>query len=476
MPKPTLASIVVRTVLFALTCLGGGAAVLASTFTVTNTNASGAGSLLDAITQANAAAGPHNINITASGTVTVATPFVLTQSMTIKGPDVACILLPGTVCPGPAFTIDGGNTSRLIQVATTATGPMTLSALTLTHGRTDSVKGGAVDVPTGQTLNINDCLVTANATTGTSSGDPLLAAGGAVSTRGTLNILRSTFSNNTATGPGGAIYAAPSATLSIAGSLFTGNQVPDAWAGAIYCDSSTLVTITDSTFTLNRSGSGGSGAAGFWNTKAVIRGSTFTGNSTLGAGGAFVAYAAPGETIGVENSTLSGNRADYGGAIYAQLGTTDLRNVTITANVARRSSGFDNAGGATVLMRNTIVAGNVGTQSISDCSGPVTSSGYNLIGSASGCTGFTGTDVTGVTSPLSGLADNGGPTQTHLLYAGSPAIDGGNPAGCIGLSGATLTVDQRGRIRPFGARCDIGAVEMETTTPAQPKRHLVSRP
>ncbi len=104
--------------------------------------------------------------------------------------------------------------------------------------------------------------------------------------------------------------------------------------------------------------------------------------------------------------------------------------------------------------------------------GPVISSGYNLIGSTVGCTGLIATDVTGKSPNLSGLADNGGPTQTHLPFAGSPAIDGGNPAGCAGLSGATLTVDQRGRSRPFGARCDIGALEVETSTPTPAKRHV----
>ena len=57
------------------------------------------------------------------------------------------------------------------------------------------------------------------------------------------------------------------------------------------------------------------------------------------------------------------------------------------------------------------------------------------------------------------LRDNGGPAETEALLAGSPAIDGGNPAGCTDLAGNLLTTDERGvsRPQPSGGRCDIGA-------------------
>jgi hypothetical protein len=50
------------------------------------------------------------------------------------------------------------------------------------------------------------------------------------------------------------------------------------------------------------------------------------------------------------------------------------------------------------------------------------------------------------------LADNGGPTWTHSLLSGSPAIDWGNDALCP-------TTDQRGVTRPQGAHCDTGSYE-----------------
>ena len=67
---------------------------------------------------------------------------------------------------------------------------------------------------------------------------------------------------------------------------------------------------------------------------------------------------------------------------------------------------------------------------------------------------------------LGPLQNNGGPTQTHALLSGSPAIDAGNPSGCRDHLGALITTDQRGAARHFDgnndgtARCDMGAVEL----------------
>jgi predicted outer membrane repeat protein len=447
-------------------CLIAGAAS-AATFTVSNTNATGPGSLVDAISQANGSPGPHTINITASGTMNVTTPLVLTQPMTINGP----------LATPPVFTIDGGNATRLIEISASAAGPMTLSGIAFTHGHVDSTKGGAIDVPAGRTLNLTNCLVDANSTTGTSSADIFLSAGGAISVAGTLNVQFSTFSNNSATGPGGAVYSAATATVSIVSSQMIANQATS-FAGAMYCSASVLITITKTTFFGNQSGTGGSGAVGFTDTKAVISGCTFMGNTTLGAGGAMVTNARTGASIGIENSTFSGNTADFAGAFYAQAGTTDLRNVTITANSAQRAGGgFNNPGPATrIVLRNSIVAGNkVTLPGGTDCSGPVASSGYNLIGDADGCTGLIATDLTGTPAALAPLNVNGGQTLTHLPFASSPAFEAGNPAGCLGLSGANLTTDQRGLSRPFGPRCDIGAVELQVAAPIVPPRHRAAR-
>ena len=68
------------------------------------------------------------------------------------------------------------------------------------------------------------------------------------------------------------------------------------------------------------------------------------------------------------------------------------------------------------------------------------------------------------TMVLGPLQNKGGPTSTHALLAGSPAIDTGNPSGCTDDTGVTLTTDQRGVVRPQRAACDIGAFELVTTS------------
>jgi hypothetical protein len=116
--------------------------------------------------------------------------------------------------------------------------------------------------------------------------------------------------------------------------------------------------------------------------------------------------------------------------------------------------------GGVITMTNTIVAGNMGGSSL-DCfreSGSINSSGYNLIGSTSGCTfAASSGDKLNINPDLGPLSDNGGPTLTHALLTGSPAIDAGNNASCP-------ATDQRGTTRPQGGRCDIGAFEFEEPT------------
>lgn len=71
-----------------------------------------------------------------------------------------------------------------------------------------------------------------------------------------------------------------------------------------------------------------------------------------------------------------------------------------------------------------------------------------------------GADQTGIDPLIGPLQDKGGRTLTHALLPNSPAIDAGNPSGCVDDLGATLLIDQRGWRRPFGARCDICAYEL----------------
>ena len=107
-------------------------------------------------------------------------------------------------------------------------------------------------------------------------------------------------------------------------------------------------------------------------------------------------------------------------------------------------------GGFEIELRNTIVAQN----SFPNCaenSGFLVSLGHNLSSDVS-CPFTEAGDMVGTDPQIGPLADNGGPTQTHRLNLGSPAIDAGDVVGCPAM-------DQRGVTRPQGAACDIGAYE-----------------
>jgi hypothetical protein len=182
--------------------------------------------------------------------------------------------------------------------------------------------------------------------------------------------------------------------------------------------------------------------------------SIFAGPSAGVGGGASVGGAT------IRNSTISGNGALIGGGIAVQPnGTVSLFNVTVAANAGTGLLGP----GMTLVLRNTIVAGNAG-----DCS-DLDGSGFTTVGDAynidsDGTCQLSGTDQPGVDPLLAPLADNGGPTFTHALIVGSPAIDMGSPAAPGSGGTACEATDQRGVVRPVGVRCDVGAFEGSVVT------------
>ena len=205
---------------------------------------------------------------------------------------------------------------------------------------------------------------------------------------------------------------------------------------------------------------------------------TLSGNFAEDGGGARI-----GDTATLVNTTLSGNMAlGHGGGLYTAA-QVDANNLTIAGNTADVNGNGGNGGGMLVdgppfNISNSIIAGNVdgspGAEAPDCVATLATSLGHNLIGNPTGCNfaGSNGGPQTGdVLGPLYGpgigaLQNNGGPTQTHALLAGSPAIDAGNPAPPDNIAPACATADQRGTVRPVGSRCDIGAFEF---TPAAVK-------
>ncbi len=224
-------------------------------------------------------------------------------------------------------------------------------------------------------------------------------------------------------------------------------------------------TITNSIIRNNISAGGvfsnGGGIENFGD--LTIMNSTISGNSGGNGGGIFNQFApAPGLTL--INSTVSGNTATFGGGIRNQFSAATLNNSTISNNTGSSDGGgiwHDGAPGV-VNVKNTIIAGNLRSPiDPDDCAGTLNSQGHNLIQETAGCTigGDTTGNITGQDPLLGPLQDNGGPTETHGLMLGSPAIDAGNPAVPGSGGNACEATDQRGVARPVGAACDIGAFE-----------------
>lgn len=154
-------------------------------------------------------------------------------------------------------------------------------------------------------------------------------------------------------------------------------------------------------------------------------------------------------TVFVVNTTVHNNGEN---GIRNKDGRLTAANCTITDN---RESGIVNGEG-TATTQNSILAGNR-----SNCTGSVSSRGYNLSNDAS-CAFQAAGDLNDRQPLVADLAPNGGPTWTRAPLDGAPAIDGANPDGCMDpITGVLLTTDQRGARRPGGDRCDIGAFETQ---------------
>jgi hypothetical protein len=211
------------------------------------------------------------------------------------------------------------------------------------------------------------------------------------------------------------------------------------------------LTLNNSTVSGNNSSRGGG---------IANRGSATLNNSTVsGNGYGFGAGIYNRFMITLNNSTISGNN----GTGLTNDFTMTLNNSTVSGNT---NNGIWNSPYfATLNLVRSVVSGNAGLEIVNDYysyygyTGIVNSNNFNVIGhdGNAGTVNFTpsGSDIV-PSQPLSAilapLADNGGPTLTHALVAGSPAVDAA-PTG--------PAADQRGVSRPQGSAFDIGAFELE---------------
>ncbi|MEH2141677.1 DUF4347 domain-containing protein [Nostoc sp.] len=429
---------------------------------VTNANDSGAGSLRQAILNANATLGADTI--TFAGVFTDATPDIITLTsgkLTITND----ITILGTGASN--LTISGNNVSGVFEILGAGT-----------DASIDGLKIANANDPLGSILvNSNASLSLTRSTVSDNNG-----VVGGIFNRGTLSLTGSTVSGNSGSSLGGGIFN--KGNLSLTGSTVSNNNAYvgfyPAYGGGIF--NIGKLSITGSTVSNNSASASGlnrggpdpypSYGGGIYNSGTVNLTSSTVSDGTAQSGGGIYNSG----IFKLNNSTISGNRAYVDGGGISNSGTLTVTNSTITNNSAEDfydrnadGGGIFNYSNGTVLVGNTIIAGNfnrdVGYEPSVlslDVSGNFTDAGNNLISDRTGSTGFTistlvGTSANPINPKLTPLQNNGGGTFTNALLADSPAINAGKNA----LIPAGITTDQRGAgfDRISQGTVDIGALE-----------------
>ena len=341
--------------------------------------------------------------------------------------------------------IDGNSASRVMVIRNTGKKPIVnIRRITIQNGNAAySISGGGIYIGEGAYLGLYDSVVTNNAAR---------QFGGGVSNAGQVLLRRTTVS---------------------------GNRVPTDGGGG-------------------QTASGG-GLLNFRSGLMTLEASTISGNEATRGGGLRNA----GGRLRITNSTISGNRASTRGGGVMNFGTASIAASTITNNAANTGRGGlseDKFGGGIynigqMFLGRTLIAGNTDNRSrfeanfAPDCYSKtevmpgeseiahLTSFRRNLVGVVNGnCDlrdasyGDTRFDLTGsedapLDPRLGLLADNGGPTQTHSLLSGSPAIDSATFGSSASFSSAPT--------RTSGAspgRWTVTATAAPTATSARMKR------
>ncbi len=483
--------------------------------TVTSNADSGVGSLRQAIIEScDGSTITFNMSQVVSPITLTSGELVIDKNLTISGPGAA------------QLTVSGNNASRVFNInpgKTVTLSGLTIANGNVTSNGFPNDSGGGIVNDHGA-LTVSNCVLNNNKAQGPSgtggaiynnsaSGGPasltinnstlsnnLAGAGGAIFNNGntggiaTVTINDSTLSANGANS-GGAIYNSGhggsgfngSATINLNGSTLNGNQSVT-FGGGIFNICQTVgsdtgacnLNINNSTISGNGTGSGQGGGV-YSQTEGgtatvIFSNSTLSSNTAALGGG----IQSSNGTLTMTNSTVSGNSASgQGGGTFSNSTTINLTNVTVTNNRSNSNNvGTEQGGGmfptsGTVTLTNTIVAGNFsGTGSTrDDISGAIdAASSFNLIGDGTNMTGITngtnsnqvGSSVSPIDALLGLLANNGGPTQTHALLPGSPAINAGGNAAITNppFTGSDFT-DQRGTgfDRIVNTTVDIGAFE-----------------
>lgn len=449
----------------------------ADTVNVTNNNDSGPGSLRAAI--ASATPGDFiEFTLPLPNTITLTSAeLLIDKDLTFNGPGADSLTIARSSADGtPHFavfhiaagpfavvmsdlTISNGNNDGITSsgqgggLDNQSTATVAISECTFSNNQAYYTGGGiGHNYGTGE-LDLTECVISQNTVIGTYGGGLATDTGG-----GSANLLRCTVSANTSNFFAGGIYNGSGGTMTIAES-----------------------TISDNVLTIDQFGGAGDGGGISNDGTLTIDRSTIAHNTNERGNGGGINNQG---ILTVTNSTFFHNLAAQDGGAVESVGATTLTNCTITANTASQqfASGQTRNGGggvanfgnfsSTPTLKNTIVAGN-DSPTNPDVAGEINSNGYNLIGDGTGGTispmegDQIGTSDAPIDPLVGPLQNNGGPTETCALLAGSPALDAGGAV-------EGLTGDQRNLPRPVddplldpapgGDNSDIGAFESQ---PAQ---------
>jgi predicted outer membrane repeat protein len=458
----------------------------AATFTVTNLNDTGAGSLRDAIGQANAAAGADTITFAAdlSGTIALTGgELQITDSTTIRGPGAGRVTIDAQG-NGRVFHLVNANASDKAW----SIGGFTVTGGAINDGNDDSGgglyygadsihatialadlvfddnsagrKGGAISV-NGANLTLTGVFMTNNHVEG-----GFQPSGGALYFgRGLLQMARCRVIGNSAElDAGGIRLASPGVNAVIEDTLVQGNTATHT-GGGILADTMSSFRMSRSAVVGNTTGQpygGGiyfAGVTDAGSAENVIENSTFSGNVSLHQFGRGSALAVWQGNMTVRNSTFAYNETSpndapgggAGGAVFLGSGASTKMRLD---SVLFAGNPHGNAGAELDLAREIAASG---TQSTLDAH----FSSFQEAPAIGVISGEDTSNLRNVDPALEPLTMAGGFTPVHPLPATSPVIDrGSNPA--------SLATDQRGAARASAATeggatvTDIGAYEYRT--------------
>jgi hypothetical protein len=384
-----------------------------ATFTVTNLNDAGSGSLRQAIALANQNPADGDTIVFQPGlrgTITLTT-----GQLTVTGP--VAIIGPGS----GLLAIDGNHQSRIFELdnGSTSLSNYDLSGLTLTHGQVNAgiQHGGAIEVAS-ETLILRDVVLADNSASG-------LGGGLFLGSNSFLLMDDCTVNHNTSAGSGGGLFLSDSSAVFIRTSTISDNRaVGGSTGGGIFYGGGTGLAIENCTIANNQA------------------------SDSQGGGGIRIFGRGP---VRIVNSTIAFNVASFSGvgdgggiSVHDFAGPVTLVS-TIVADNLKGPMGFD---------PDIFVTPN--SDVFAD---------HCLVGDTDGSlVVHFSNSLVNVDPRLGPLQKNGGPTQTIALLPGSPAID-------AGINPGAVTTDQRGPgfVRTVGPGTDIGAFEVQSVSSPAPQ-------